>query len=301
MRALVVTPDAPSCLALTEVADPAPTPDQVLVEVEHVSLNHGELLLARTGTTAPGVVHGWDAAGVVARTAGNGSGLAVGDRVLTFGTSGAWAQRRAVPVAEVAVVPDGVDLPVAATLPVAGVTALRALRRSGTLLARRVLVTGASGGVGRIAVQLAARAGAHVIASARRTDGLAELGAHQVIANLDDLAPESVDVVVENVGGDQLVRAWRALAPGGVIQSIGYTSGGPAAFPAYTTVGPAKSLTSFYMGPGLGADMAYLLDLVATGALAVHVGWRGPWQRYDEAANALVNREVNGKVVLDVD
>ena len=93
----------------------------------------------------------------------------VGARVVTFGWAAGWAELRAVDTGELAVLPDGVDHDAAAALPVAGVTALRALRRLGPVLGRRVLITGASGGVGRFAVQLAARAGAHVVAAAGRS------------------------------------------------------------------------------------------------------------------------------------
>lgn len=177
MRALVVTPGSPGGLKLDEVPDPVLAPNQVLVEVQYSSLNFGDVSSAPNA--AVGSVPGWDASGVVVRPAADGSGPAAGERVVTFGYAGAWASRRAVPVAELAVVPESVDLAVAAALPVAGVTALRALRASGPLLGKRVLVTGASGGVGRYAVQLAALGGAHVIAAARRAAGLAELGAHQ--------------------------------------------------------------------------------------------------------------------------
>lgn len=297
MRALVVAPETPFGLTLAEVPDPVPAPDQVLVEVAHTSLNYGEVNNAYGHPD--GVVLGWDASGVVAVAAPDGSGPAVGTRVVTIGSVGAWAQRRAVSVSDLAVVPDSVDLAVAATLPVAGVTALRALRRSGALLGRRVLVTGASGGVGRFAVQLAALGGAHVIASAGRGAGLAELGAHEVVTGVEGV--DSVDVVVDNVGGSQLVRLWEALRPGGVIQSVGWTSGEPATFPPYATVGPAKSLTSFQSGTDFGEDMSHLLDLVAEGKLTVDIGWRGSWQRFDEAADALLARRVTGKAVLDVD
>lgn len=299
MRALLITPDTPSGLKIGAAAEPQPDPNEVLVDVEHVSLNFGEVFSARESGAEPGTVHGWDASGVVARAAADGSGPAVGSRVVTFGYGGAWAQRRAVPVGELAVVPDEVDLAVSATLPVAGVTALRALRLSGSLLGRTVLVTGASGGVGRIAVQLAARAGARVIAQSARGEGLAELGAHEVVSGLEGVG--ELDVVIDNVGGPQLVRAWERLRPGGVVQSIGWTSGEPAVFPPYSTVGPAKSLTSFQAGTDFGADLDYLLALVARDELAVEVGWRGSWQRYDEAAGALLNRKVTGKAVLDVD
>jgi NADPH:quinone reductase-like Zn-dependent oxidoreductase len=153
--------------------------------------------------------------------------------------------------------------------------------------------------VGRFAVQLAARAGAYVVAAAIRGKGLAELGAREVVAGLDGV--DTVDVVVDNVGGNQLVRAWELLAPGGVIQSVGWTSGEPATFPTYATVGPAKSLTSFQAGTAFGPDLRYLLDLVAEGKLTVDVGWRGSWRQFDEAADALLGRRVTGKAVLDVD
>ncbi|HET9255901.1 MAG TPA: zinc-binding dehydrogenase [Pseudonocardiaceae bacterium] len=298
MRALVVRPGSGSGVALTETPDPPPpAPDEVLVEVRHSSLNFGDV--STIPTAAAGSVPGWDASGVVLTPAQNGSGPAAGQRVVTFGYAGAWAGVRVVPVSELAVVPESVDLAVAAALPVAGVTALRALRAAGPLLGRRLLVTGASGGVGRFAVQLAALGGAHVIAVARRGEGLAELGASEVVAGLDGLSP--VDVVIENVGGPQLIAAWDLVAPGGTLQSIGWTSGEPAQFPPYGTVGPAKSLVSFQAGVAFGADLAYLLDLLARGQLRVDVGWHGSWSRFDEAAAALLGRAVAGKALLNHD
>jgi NADPH:quinone reductase len=297
MKALVVTENTPFGLALAETADPVAGAGEVLVDISHSSLNYGDVSSA-PGAVA-GTVPGWDAAGVVAVAAADGTGPAVGTRVVSFGADGGWAQRRAVPLAELAVIPDSVDAGVAATLPVAGVTALRSLRASGSLLGKRVLVTGASGGVGRFAVQLAARAGAHVIAAARRGDGLAELGAREVVADLGGLDP--VDVVIDNVGGGQLVEAFALTSPGGVLQSIGWTSGEPAVFPVYGTVGPAKSLSSFQAGVGFGPDLELLLGLVADGSLAVEVGWRGSWRNFDEAAGALLGRKVSGKAVLEID
>jgi NADPH:quinone reductase-like Zn-dependent oxidoreductase len=85
-----------------------------------------------------------------------------------------------------------------------------------------------------------------------------------------------------------------------VIQSVGWTSGEPATFPPYGTVGPAKSLTAFQAGTDFAPDLAYLLDLVAKGALVVDIGWRGSWQEFDAAADALLGRKVAGKAVLDV-
>jgi NADPH:quinone reductase-like Zn-dependent oxidoreductase len=185
---------------------------------------------------------------------------------------------------------------------VAGLAALRSLRAAGPASGKRVLVTGASGGVGRFAVQLAAHAGAHVIASVGsvgREEGLAKAGADEVLIGLAGL-DRPVDIVIDNVGGPQLVEAWRLLAPGGSLQSVGWTSGQPAVFPPYSTIGPAKSLNSFVNEGESDADLAILVQLVAEGSLCAEIGWRGSWERVAEAATALRGRRVSGKAVLDI-
>lgn len=300
MQALITDPDVAGGLRLGEVPDPAPGAGQMLVEVRHASLNYGEVKAA--STQSPGTVLGWDAAGLVIESAADGSGPAVGTPMVTFGGAGGWAQLRAVDTEEAAAVPAGVDLAVTAGLPVAGVTALRALRACGPLLGRRALITGAAGGVGTFAVQLAALAGAHVIASAGsagRAEGLTGLGADEVIIGLDGLT-EPVDAVIETVGGAQLVRAFELLAAGGSLQSIGATSGESSVFPPYATVGLAKSLNAFQRGSRLGRDLAYLLSVIEAGQLSVEIGWRGPWESAADAVAALMERQVRGKAVLDV-
>jgi NADPH:quinone reductase len=301
MRAIIVDPAAPAALRLAEVPEPLAGPSQVLLEVRHASLNHGDLNDARSGRVPPGGVLGSDAAGVVAQAAADGSGPAVGTRVVAL-APGAFAQRIAVEVGALAEVPPAVALAEAAALPAAGVAALRALRAAGSVLGKRVLITGASGGVGRFAVQLAAQAGAQVIASVgavARGEGLAEAGADEVVVGLEGV-DQPVDVVLDNVGGPLLVAAWELLAPGGSLQSIGWTAGEPAVFPPYSTVGPPKSLTSFLNKGEAGGELGTLVRLVAAGRLAVEVGWRSSWERVAEAAEALLGRRVNGKAVLDV-
>lgn len=299
VRALVVDPSAPAAVRLAGVPDPVPGPGQVLVDVSHASLNYGDLNDARSGRVPVGAVLGSDAAGVVVRAAADGTGPAVGTRVVAL-TSGAFAERAAVDVGALAEVPKGLDLAKAVALPVAGVAALRSLRAAELGSDKRVLVTGASGGVGRFAVQLAARAGAYVIASVGSTasgEGLADFGADEVLIGLDGLE-QPVDVVIDSVGGPQLVAAWNLLAPGGSVQSVGWTSGEPAVFPPYATVGPAKSLTSFVIEGDAGPDLAVLTELAAEGALTVEIGWQGPWDHFAEAAEALRGRRVSGKAVL---
>ncbi|MEV0240292.1 zinc-binding dehydrogenase [Streptomyces sp. NPDC050674] len=301
VRALIVDPSAPAAVRLGEVDEPVPGPGQVIVEVSHASLNYGDLNDARSGRVPAGAVLGSDAAGVVVRAAAEGAGPVAGARVVAL-TSGAFAERVAIDVGALAEVPENLDLAKAAALPVAGVAALRSLRAAGLEAGKRVLVTGASGGVGRFAVQLAARSGAHVIASvgsAARAEGLAEAGADEVLTGLEGLR-QPVDVVIDSVGGPQLVAAWDLLAPGGSVQSVGWTSGEPAVFAPYATVGPAKSLSSFVIEGDVGADLAVLTGLAAEGSLAVETGWQGSWDRFDEAAEALRGRRIRGKAVLEV-
>ncbi|NUR01132.1 MAG: zinc-binding dehydrogenase [Streptomyces sp.] len=198
-----------------------------MVDVSHASLNYGDLNDARSGRVPVGAVLGSDAAGVVVQAAADGTGPAVGTQVVAL-TAGAFAERVAIDVGALAEVPKGLEPARAAALPVAGVAALRSLRAAGLGPDKRVLVTGASGGVGRFAVQLAARAGAHVIASvgsAARGEGLTEAGADEVLIGLEGL-DRPVDVVIDSVGGSQLVAAWNLLAPGG--PHLRLATGGPS-------------------------------------------------------------------------
>ncbi|MFF7043811.1 zinc-binding dehydrogenase [Streptomyces massasporeus] len=282
------------------------------MDVSHASLNYGDLNDARSGRVPVGAVLGSDAAGVVVQAAADGTGPAVGTRVVAL-TSGAFAERVAIDVGALAErvaidvgalaeVPRGLEPAHAVALPVAGVAALRSLRAAGLAPHKRVLITGASGGVGRFGVQLAARAGAYVIASvgsAARGKGLVEVGADEVLIGLEGLQ-RPVDVVIDSVGGPQLAAAWNLLAPGGSVQSVGWTSGEPAVFPPYATVGPAKSLTSFVIEGDTGADLAVLTKLAAEGAITVEIGWQGPWDCFHEAAEALHGRRISGKAVLEV-
>src|SRR5262245_6938078 len=187
MRALRYDPDVPGRLALGEVPDPDPGPDRVLVQVAAVSLNFADVAFPEI--EVPGAVPGFDAAGTVVAAAADGTGPGAGTPVATFDWSGGWAELRAVDPADLAPVPAGIDLGAASAVLAAGVTALQAVRRLGPVLGRRVLVTGAGGGVGGFAAQLAALGGARVVAVGHpdRAAGLDSADGVEVVADLADV------------------------------------------------------------------------------------------------------------------
>jgi len=306
MLALVAAADPPH-VTLAEVPDPEPLPSEALIDVQAFSLNRGES--HSLSSKRPGDLAGWDAAGTVARAAADGSGPPVGTRVVGVKfPPGAWAQRVAIPTTMLAALPDAVTIQQAATLPVAGITALRALEICGFLLGKRVAVTGASGGVGRFAVQLARDAGAHVTAVARRPEGLAELGADEVV---DHLAPEGegFDAILDGVGGPVLGAAIQRVAPRGTVVSYASTISEPVAYPTRALFGasPGATVHGLFVFDELQhtqtgtSDLTRLAARIAAGHLEVHISLEDSWRAAGRAVRALLDGDVRGKAVLNVD
>jgi len=304
-RAVVVDPDAPGRLVLRPVPEPTPDRGEAVIRVRAISLNRGEV---RRSTMAPaGWRPGWDLAGTVERPAADGSGPRAGARVVGFLPEGAWAERVAVPTHAVAALPEKVMFSQAATFPVAGLTALHALAKNGPLLCKRVLVTGATGGVGDFAVQLARLAGAHVTASARRADqapALRQLGAHEVTVGDDIPASPKYDLIVESVGGRTLGTALAALERGGVCVTLGVSASAEVTFDARAFfVAGRTQLYGFYLFTELGNEPASvglrrLAELVAAGQLAPHISVERPWTDIAQVAADLMARKYPGKAVL---
>jgi NADPH:quinone reductase len=307
VRGLVAVPGAAGGVAIREVPEPEPAADQALVEVRAVSLNRGECGMLRAADE--GWRPGWDLAGLVTVPAAEGSGPAEGSRIVGWVNGGSWAERAAVHTGHLAEIPDLLTFETASTLPVAGLTAVGVLSVTGTLLGRRVAITGAAGGVGRFAIQLAHLAGAHVtgiVGRPERGEGLRELGAHEVVV---DLAPEGepFDLIVESAGGSSLAAAVSRVAPEGVIVTFGNSSNEP------TTIDPrllyrkgAPVIVGYFVtyellqGRTGTSRLAALAALVAEGRLRSEVALELPWTEAAEAIGALMERRVNGKAVLTI-
>jgi NADPH:quinone reductase len=299
MKAIVNNPDGP---VVTTVEDPRPASGEALVAVRAFSVNRGELALlqTRTGGWRPGQ----DIAGVIVEPAADGTGPAAGTRVAALAEQAGWAELATVPAARLAALPPEVSTEHAAALPLAGLTALRTLRFAGDLLGRRVLVTGASGGVGRMQVQLAAAAGAEVTAVARPEyeKELLALGVSSVVAD-----PSAADglyhLVTDWVGGASLAAGLAKVTPGGtVVLGSGSTEKTPLS--VYDFFGHEGARVIGYLSYAYpeppGPDLATLAGLAAAGRLDPGVSLTLPWTRLSDALAALAGRRISGKAVLTV-
>jgi NADPH:quinone reductase-like Zn-dependent oxidoreductase len=305
MRALVSSANPPH-VELADVPDAQPLSHQALVSVRAISLNRGET--RRLATLEPGSITGWDLAGEVLVAAADGSGPSAGARVVGLMQSGAWAELACVRTDWLAELPDEVSFEQAAALPVAAVTALRSLELGGFVLDKRVLVTGASGGVGRFAIQLAKLAGARVTGVARRSEGLKELGADELYSELQTEGPD-FDVVIDAIGGPVLGAALQRVAPCGIVVSFASTVTDPVSYPtrALFARAPGARLYGLFVFAELehtrtcSSDLRRLSELIADGKLDPQIAMQYSWDRAGEAVQALLDRQINGKAVLTVD
>jgi len=304
MLALVTTPDSLAPMAIREVAEPIPAANQALIAVHAFSLNRGELAsITRNGE---GWIPGQDVSGVVLQAAADGGGPPVGTRVVALMDEFGWAERAAVATNRVAVLPESVSFAQAATLPVAGLTALRTLRLGGALVGRRVLVTGAAGGVGTLAVQIAARSGAQVTAVVGRADraaGMTDLGAADVVEGIE-AASGRYWLILESGGGASLSHALKLIEPNGTVVVYGNSSTVPStiSFADFRGAQNARIQSFFYFTSEaeerFAPDLALLVSLIAEGSLRPVVGVERSWRDFAEIAEALRARRISGKAVF---
>lgn len=305
MLALVNAPQAPDRIEFRELSDPIPKEDEALIGVAAFSLNRGELALL--ASRPEGWRPGQDIAGTVIQPARSGVGPSAGTRVVGLVENAGWAQKVAVPASRLAALPGAVSFEQAAALPIAGLTALRTVRLGGFLLGRRVLVTGASGGVGHLAVQIATLAGAQVTAVARaeHADTLRRLGAQHVVAATDQ-AEGTFDHILESLGGSSLEAAVAHVASAGTIVLFGNSvrQESKLDFMHFRGHENARLQTYFSYASGspadAGRDLGFLAELVAEHRLEVELGRVANWRDITSVLAELRDRKIAGKAILQV-
>ena len=241
MKAAVIYENGgPDVLRYEDVPDPECPDGCVLIDVEAISIEGGDLL-HRAGAPPAEVPHviGYLAAGTVAEVGAGVADRAVGDRVVTLNAAGSHAARRAVPAMSTWPIPDGLDPAAAACIPVAFGTAEECLFTAGNLQSgQTVLIHAGAGGVGMAAIQLAKQAGAIVISTAssdEKLERLKEFGLDHGINYASESFVErtreltdgrGVDVVLDSIGGQNLVDSIGVLAYRGTLVSVGLAGRG---------------------------------------------------------------------------
>jgi NADPH:quinone reductase-like Zn-dependent oxidoreductase len=298
MKAIVLRETGgPEVLRLEDAADPEPEEGQVLVRVAVAAINPIEYK-QRRGTSQkelPAIL-GSDFSGVVVRSLS--SDLAEGAEVFGFAASGAYAELAVTPAAIVAEKPAGVSHDQAAALPVAAMTAYQALFDHGRLEGgQRVLIAGASGGVGGLAVQLARRAGAHVIGlgSARNRDYVLSLGAEGYVDYTSEDVTQvlgDVDLAFDTVGGDTTRALLATVREGGTLVGIAG---------AMPETDPSSGIRAelLIMSPKR-EQLVQLADLVAQGDLTVEIAERFALEDVAKAHEMSETGRTRGKILLEV-
>lgn len=310
---------APEVLALREVPNPTLGPDDVLVEVEFVSVTFVETQIRRGEAPHPSMLP------TLPAIPGNGVGGAivtvgrsidrglVGARVVSStGGAGGYAELASVPAAGVIPVPDGLAMSDAVALLADGRTAVRLLDQVGIRPGERVLVEAAAGGVGSLLVQLAKRAGATVIAAAggaRKLELACALGADVAVDYRRPswtsevgaaISPAGVDVVFDGVGGTIAGEAFELLARGGRLSTFGMASGSFAAISERELTD--RDVTRVPRAVAEADELARLsaraLSLAAAGQLRPVVGQQVPLGNAAEAHHAIEARTTIGKTLL---
>jgi len=286
MRAVRLTG---SGLNLEEIDTPKPSAGDALVRVHAAAITKDELEWPVDRLPA---IPSYELSGEIAALGANANGVAVGDEgyaLADFGRDGAAADFAVVSVALLAPKPRSIDHVASAAIPLAALSAWQALFEHGRLEAgQRVLILGATGGVGHFATQLARQRGAHVIATASDSEAARSLGAHEVVdyrrERFEDVV-EPVDLVFDTVGGELLARAPAAVRAGGRLVSV---AAEPAPPGIYFVVEPNRE------------QLAEITRLVDEGVLRPEIDSVYPLEEARAAFERSLASGKRGKVVLRV-
>ena len=312
-RRVVASKRADEIVTIVAGKPRTPFSNEAFVRVTAISLNRGEL--GRAQRTADGTLQiGWDFVGTVETPASDGTGPVAGIRVVGFSTRmEGWAELVAVPTPYIAPIPEGVSDAQAATLPVAGLTALHSVDAATNLLGRHALITGATGGVGMFAVQLAALSGATAFAQIRRAEQkpfIESLGEYPTIVTADGREfgeSERFRLIIDGVSGAILANAISALAPDGICVCYGVTDTPeiPVDIGQFMRIGLAQMMGFHLYAKSASSppseNLPRLLSLVADGRLNCAIEREASWTEINRVAQDLIDRKFLGKAVLHID
>ncbi len=327
MRAITLREfGGPDVLEWTEVPDPVAGPGEVLVDVVASSVNRADTM-QRQGHYPPppgaSEIIGLDCAGRVAELGEGVTGWSVGDEVCALLAGGGYAERVAVPAAQLLPVPEDVDLVTAGGLPEVACTVWSNVVAAGRLAAGETfLVQGGTSGIGTHAIQVARALGARVAATAgspERMQRCRELGAEIVVDYHDDVPAElkkatdghGADVILDNMGAKGLAANLDALAVDGRLLIIGFQGGRKGEIDLNALIAKRGSITAMGLrgrpvdGPhGKGAIVAgvraQVWPMLADGRVRPVVHATFPMDRAADAHRALDAGGVVGKLLLEV-
>ena len=301
-------------LAFAEAERPKPLPHQSLVKVAAFSLNRGEIGFAQS-PDAKGRTIGWDYVGTIEEPAADGSGPERGTRVVGWRPEmDAFAEFAIADPKFFAPIPETVSDVRAATLPVAGLTALAAIDKGDRILGRSVLVTGVTGGVGYFALQLAKLSGAKTVAQVRRPEQAEfarKLGADAVVVTADGRGLETEGpycLVVDGIGGSLFGPLLDVTAKGGTLVSYGISGSNESTFSPYPALfgnGGQRRVYGLTLYSEVEIEpssvaLGRLLDLVAGDRLQVPEIVTADWSETPKLAADLLARKFRGKAVLTI-
>jgi NADPH2:quinone reductase len=321
MKAAVIFENGgPDVLRYEDVPDPECPEGCVLMDVEAISIEGGDLL-ARAGSPPPQTPHivGYLSSGTVTAVGPGVEGPAVGDRVVGINQAGSHAEKRVVPAATTWPIPPGLDPAAAACVPVAFGTAQECLFTAASLEAgQTALIHAGAGGVGMAAIQLAKRAGATVISTASSDEKLERLkplgldhGINYASESFVDRVREltdgrGADVVLDSIGGKNLVDSIDALAYRGTLVSVGVAGRAGSEVEAASLWTKNNTLRGVYLGGALMAEYARvhpmigaLIERVARGELHVEIDRSFPLAEAAAAHEFLEARKAFGRVVME--
>ncbi|WP_212004729.1 zinc-binding dehydrogenase [Chitinophaga sp. HK235] len=309
MEAIFTTPNTFPGLAIRKTVIPIPSPNQALIKVKTFTLNQGETRTALATTKS--YIPGWDFAGVVVKAAEDGSTPKAGARVFGYIAQGSWAEYLVAPGGLMAEIPEALTDAQAACLPIAGLTALDCLDASGNIRNLRVLITGAAGGVGRFACQLAAMAGAKVFAISRRA-GLAHqleidgINTSCVFKDIEEAKNAGeYDIIWDSLGGDVLATALTTLTRNGICVNFGNSARQATSINVRSAEWPLHRVQCIWLGREPMYPSTPLLDrlaaMVKTGSLQTPIDSEQPWTSISKAVDKLIQQQVDGKIVLYVE